>query len=632
MSSRHRRPKLPTTIRRRRDCELARGRRLVGLTAFALLGSWTITARAEVPKAPSAHGREFRVDFSARHLDVDAELGELSLSGDVEVTVGRYRLGGDRVRLKRGPRGIGVEGGGDIAFCSCDEPPVTLGYSSVTIAPPSDVLIKHAVLRAYGVPLFWLPYLWLRSPDRLSVIFPSVEWRGDDGLLVGSGLHVPFDSNQGRPAARSLDVGAFGYIDGGARVEARLFTPQSTSFVRWDYRDSTALSVDAHAAAVGQTSATWAYDADASLGPRGRTALSSLEAAARRYDHARIAVASAGKSLFAFGAAADAERGAWLSDPLNLGPFALFSTGGSLGDASSYVLDVGAMSALRAGEGRRDNAEIRGLQRGSFESALSVGPALARLGAFEQGELLSAPAGAVSRLRAGAGVALSLPLLRRFATVSHLVAPELLGRFERQYSDGNGDSRISTTAGITSALGTIARGAAARLRLAAGWAGALHDDTLEPVTEASLGADARLLGMRVSGVAQPRARTAEATARLRLGARSGTTLTSYAEARTRRGPSVTAANAQGDVLPSFHENGAYDREGLTTGAELTLALGKVLQVGAGVDIDAVSQDLLAVRSFARYRHACGCVALGAFGSERRGRGGFDAGLALDLMP
>jgi hypothetical protein len=589
-------------------------------------------ARAEVPQAPSAHGREFRVDFSARHLDVDAELGELSLSGDVEVTVGRYRLGGERVRLKRGPRGIGVEGGGDIAFCSCDQPPVTLGYSSVTIAPPSDVLIKHAVLRAYGVPLFWLPYLWLRSPDRVALIFPSVEWRGEDGLLLGSGLHVPFDSNQGRPAARSLDIGAFGYINGGARIDARLFTPQSTSFVRWDYRDGNALSIDAHAAAAGQTGAIWAYDADTSLGSRGRTALSSLEAAARRYDHARIAVASAGKSLFAFGAAADAERGAWLSDPLNLGPFALFSTGGRLGDASSYVLDVGAMSALRAGEGRTDNAETRGLQRGSLESALPLGPALLRFGAFEQGELLSAPTQAVSRLRAGAGLALSLPLLRRFATLSHLVAPEVLGRFERQYLDATGDSRVSTSAGFTTALGTVARGAAARLRLAAGWAGALGERELEPVTEASLATDMRLLGLRLSGVAQPEARTAEATARQRMGARGGTTLTSYAEARTRRGPSVTAANAQGDVLPSFHEWGAYDRGGLTTGAELTLALGSVLQVGAGADIDALSRDLLGVRAFTRYRHACGCVALGAFGSERRGRGGFDAGLALDLMP
>lgn len=617
-------------IRRRRRCEPRRSSRLLGLAAGTLVGLLGARARAEVPQAPSPHGREFRVDFSARHLDVDAELGELQLSGDALVTVGRYRLGGERVRLKRGPRGIGVEGGGDIAFCSCDAPPVTLGYSSVTIAPPSDVLIKHAVLRAGGVPIFWLPYLWLRSPDRVGLIFPSVEWRGEDGLLIGSGLHVPFAANQGRPAARALDIGAFGYVNGGARVEARLFTPQSSSFVRWDHRDGTALSIDAHAASLEQTGALWAYDADASLGARGRRALSSLEAAARRYDHARLGVASSGKALFAFGAAADAERGAWLSDPLNLGPFAFLSTGGALGNATSYALDIGGMTGLRAGEGRTDNAETRGVERGSLESAVTLGPALARVGAFEQSELLSAPAQALSRLRAGAGLSLSLPLLRRFASVSHLVAPELLGRVERQYWDGTGQSRLSTTAGVTSALGAGARAPAARVRLAAGLAG--EPDELEPTTEAVVASDARLFGLRLAGVAQPRARSAEATARLRLGARGGTVLTGYAEARTARAPSTTAADAQGDVLPSFHELGAYDREGLTTGAELTLAVASVLQLGGGVDVDPLSEDLLAVRSFARYRHACGCIALSAFGSQRRGRDGFDAGLALDLMP
>jgi hypothetical protein len=596
----------------------------------------SLRAFAEVPKAPTAHGREFRVDFSAKHLDVDAELGELSLSGDAVVTVGRYRLGGEHVRLQRGPRGIGVEGGGDIAFCSCDKPPVTLGYSSVTIAPPSDVLIKHALLRAGGVPLFWLPYLWLRSPDRLGLIFPSVEWRGDDGLLVGSGVHVPFDSNQGRPAARALDIGGFGYTTGGARVDARLFTPQSTSFVRWDYRDGSALGIDAHAAVSGQTAAVWAYDADASLGSRGRTALSSLEAAARRYDHARLGVASTGGLLYGFGVAADAQRGAWLSDPLSVGPFALVSTSGALGDRTSYALDLGAVSSLRAGERRTDNAETRGLERGSLESALALGPALAKVGAFEQGELLSVPAQAVSRLRAGAGVLLALPLLRRFDSgISHVVSPELLGRVERQYWDGAAENRVTTTGGITTAVGNGPRGAALRLRVAAGWSGA--PDTLEPVSVAALSADARLIGLRVTAVGEPRARTAEATARLRVGARGGTTLTSYAEARTERGPAIPSAEAQSgaDVLPTFHELGAYDRAGLTTGAEVTLALTSVLLLGAGADIDPAADEgrrLLAARSFARYRHACGCVAVAAFGSARQGRGGFDAGLSLDLMP
>src|SRR4051812_39476813 len=98
MSSPSHRSKLQRAIRRRLVCEPARGS-LLGLAAFSLVGTLSARAGAEVPLAPGAHGREFRVDFSARHLDVDAELGELSLSGDAVVTVGRYRLGGEHVRL-----------------------------------------------------------------------------------------------------------------------------------------------------------------------------------------------------------------------------------------------------------------------------------------------------------------------------------------------------------------------------------------------------------------------------------------------------------------------------------------------------------------------------------------------------
>jgi hypothetical protein len=588
-------------------------------------------AWAEVPSAPAARGREFRVDFSARHLDVDADLGELSLSGDVEVTVGRYRLGGDRVRLKRGPRGIGVEGGGDIAFCSCDKPPVTLGYRTVTIAPPSDVVIERAVLRAGGVPVFWLPWLWLRSPDRVALIFPSIEWRGDDGLLLGSGVHLPFDSNQGRPAARALDVAGFGYLKGGARVEARLLTPASTSLVRWDYRGGHALTIDAHGAASGRAAAVWAYDVDASLGARGREALSSLEAAARRYDHARVGVATPGPALFALGASADATRSAWPSQPLSLGPFALAAVSGALGERTGYALDLAASSALRAGDGRRENAETRGLERGSIESSALVGPVLARVGAFEQGELLSDPYAASSVLRAGVGAGLSLPLVKRSDNFAHYLAPEALARFERGRWDGETEDQLLATGGLSTAVGNVGRGAAARLQLAGGVAG--RPDSLEPVARATLASDARLIGLRVTGVGEPRTRSAESTARIRVGARGGTALTGYAEARSHRAPVLAPSYELNDVLPPFLALGGYDREGLTTGADLTLALASVVWLGAGADVDPIGGlGLLAVRSFARYRHRCGCVAVSAFASEREGRGGFDAGLSLDLMP
>jgi hypothetical protein len=589
----------------------------------------TATARAEVPHASAAQGREFRVDFSARHLDVDAELGELSLSGDVEVTVGRYRLGGQRVRLKRGPRGIGVEGGGDIAFCSCGKPPVTLGYSSVIIAPPSDVLIKHAVLRAGGVPLVWLPYLWLRSPDRLALIFPSAEWRGEDGLLLGTGVHVPFEANQGRPAERALDVGAMGYVRGGGRLDARLFTPDTTTFVRFDHRGQSALSVEAHGAIDAQKAAIFAYDVDASQGVRGRRSLSSLEAAARRYDHARFGVGSTGGLLLALGGRLDAPRGAWFSEPRQLGPFALLASGGDLGRRTSYSLDLAAVSTTQSSERRRGNAETRGLERLTLESSRSLGPLLGKLGVFEQGELVSEPAQALLQLRSGAGLSLSMPLVRRFDSFTHLVSPELTTRLERRW-DGASASKVIATSGVTSALGAGPRAGALRLRVAAGLAGAPADVT--PITIAALSADARLFGVRLSGAAEPRRRAAEASSRVRLGARGGTTLIGYAEARTEAAPSFTAAEGQVDVLPTFQDLGGYDRAGLSTGADLTLALASVFQVGGGADADPIDQKLLGVRAFARYRHACGCVALGAFGSKRTGRGGVDLGINLDFMP
>lgn len=597
--------------------------------AFACAALTAASARAEVPQPPE-QGREFHVDFSAKHLEVDADLGQLSLSGDVVVTVGRYRLGGERVRLQRGPRGISVEGSGDIAFCRCEAPPVTLGYHSVTIAPPSDVIVERAVLRAGPVPLVWLPYLWLRSPDRVGVLFPSAEWRGDDGLLVGSGIHVPFSSNQGRPAPRALDIAAFGYLQGGVRVDAQLFTPQSTSFVRWDHLSGTALTVDARAAVSGESGTVWAYEVDASRGVRGRSALTSLEAAARRFDHARFGVGTSGAALLALGARADGARGDSLGAPASVGPFAQLATGGALGRSTSYSLDVAAGSWLRTGQ-REGGHESRGLERLTLESAHSAGPALFRFGAFEQGEWTALPGQAVGELRAGAGVGLSLPLLRRFARLAHLLEPRLSARVERrQTGEEQGSQLLLATAGLASALGSGPRGGAARAELTAGVAGEL--EAPEPVAAAELGADARWIGLRVRGVAEPADGGAEATARLRLGARSGTQLTGFVEARSEELLGPAHAQASTDVLPAFHERGAYDRSGVTTGAELTLELWSALWLTGGADVDALEQELLAVRSSARYRHACGCFAVAGFGSRRVGRGGFDAGLSVDLMP
>jgi hypothetical protein len=109
-------------------------------------------------------------------------------------------------------------------------------------------------------------------------------------------------------------------------------------------------------------------------------------------------------------------------------------------------------------------------------------------------------------------------------------------------------------------------------------------------------------------------------------------LSGFVEARTQDGPADALLAGQGELFPRWHELGALDREGLTAGAELTLALGPTLVLGGGIDADPVESELLAVRGFGQYRHPCRCFAVAAFGSAREGRGGFDAGLRLDLMP
>jgi hypothetical protein len=222
-----------------------------------------------------------------------------------------------------------------------------------------------------------------------------------------------------------------------------------------------------------------------------------------------------------------------------------------------------------------------------------------------------------------------MPLVHRSGGFAHVISPEALARVELRRSREGANSEWLATSGLTSSLGAVGRGSAGRAQLAVGVVGRGTDS--EPVGRVTLGADAPLLGLRASGVGEPRTRSAEATARLRIGPRGGTNLTSYAEARTRRASVATPAPELFEILPPLLDFGGYDREGLTTGADISARFAGVV-VGGGGDLDPVAKELLSVHSFARYRHGCGCVAVSALVTSRKGRDGFDASLAVDLMP
>src|SRR5438445_13153168 len=87
--------------------------------------------------------------------------------------------------------GVRVTGTGELGFCPCDRPPIAIGFSGGYAAPPDDLIVENPTLRLFGVPVFWLPWLWLRSPRKVGLTTPDVSLRGGDGLFLGQGVHVP---------------------------------------------------------------------------------------------------------------------------------------------------------------------------------------------------------------------------------------------------------------------------------------------------------------------------------------------------------------------------------------------------------------------------------------------------------
>ena len=188
-------------------------RSLALISYIAVLGAVSELRAAEPPRAT----REYRVEFQADRVQVDGELGSLALDGNVRVQAQRYRLKSQHLQLQRGPRGVEASGSADVAFCTCDDPPVKLRVSQATLAPPTDALFRNAELEVWGVPVLWLPGLWLRAPTRLGLTFPRLSYRGQDGFFAGGGAYLPLSVEEGR-VTKSLSIGAGAYALRGARI------------------------------------------------------------------------------------------------------------------------------------------------------------------------------------------------------------------------------------------------------------------------------------------------------------------------------------------------------------------------------------------------------------------------------
>jgi hypothetical protein len=597
---------------------------------WSFLGAFGVAREAHAADAVPRATREYRVEFSADRVEVDGELGSLKLDGNVRVQAQRYRLKSPHLELQRGPRGVEADGSADLAFCTCDDPPVKLRVSKALLAPPTDALFGGTTLEVGGLPVFWLPGLWLRAPTRFGLIFPRLSYRGADGVFVGSGAYLPLEVEDGR-VTKSLTVGGGAYLVRGARLEAELDTEASSSRVAWDHVEHTALEVDAHGSAA-LSDATFAYRVDALRGARAPVESSVLEVAARRTDRVRISVSHVDEFALGFGVRADAPRAGALGDFGAAGPELYLGAAQALGANASYDAFGSARTTVLTG----NHSQTALTERAMLSANLRPGPLGIGVVGAESGDLQVGEFRSDGLLRGGLQARAGVPLLRTFGSLSHYVEPVLVVRglveSEPRGTALNATRTLLAAGGVDTSLGERATRHAASLSLRAGAlerAGSNPDDAAF-VALTRTTADTRFIGASQSLALLGKSPALISLSRLRVGASDGLHLLLHADGASNGSP------AQARVL--FDETWFdparpfLDRAGWSGGSEVSVPWTRAFSTTGSLDYDLTERSLLAAWGGFGYRHPCGCLAVASFVGHRVGREGFDAWIGFDLAP
>lgn len=585
------------------------------------------TALAE-PGVPAPAPAEHRVEFRADQVELETDARTLGLRGNVVIRSERFRLTGDRLGLARSPRGVHVEGAGVLALCPCEHPPVAFGLRSADLAPPSDVLIKSATLRVFGVPVFYWPYLWLRSPNRVGLLPPFIAYRGEEGLLLGSGFHVPLGS---KPSA-ALDVRAAGYVLGGARLEARLRQPSARLDVAFDQFGGSALDVRSSAATAGENGAFGALRIDWLAGARGRLATSALERVVLPSDRFIAAAGDAGRGVFALALRADAPRSATLGELGWAGPSLGAGIGGALGRRARYAVFAEARSL----HGNREDAFLARVGA-ELSASFALGPLVTSATSRERALYASVFAETARELSHESRLRVASPLAKRYGTSIHGVAPFAEASFtvgsRAAASEGAlgavstpSDSRYRLLVGVATSLGAP-RDRAASAELLAGLTG--NASAREPVFAGRLRADAVWLRASAEARALSDEKAADALLRIELGPENSLRVGGHLEAAHGDVSRTRGVFADDFLLPV---GARLDRSGVSAGTRAVVPWGARLATDGGAEFDLSHSQVLAWWGQIRYRHPCRCMSLSVVGAHRTGRSALDVGLNWELVP
>lgn len=589
------------------------------------------------------------LESHADDMTIDTERRELELRGHVEVDAAPFHLRSESLRLRRTVRGIAIDGRGELAFCPCLGTPLTLSFDDALVGPPSDLILRQPRLEIYGVPVLWLPYFWLRAPDRAGLLPPEISYRGKDGIFFGSGVHLPWAS---RDRDLGFDLRGGGYVKGGFAVDGDLRTPSSRTKVRFDWLNHAGggLSVDARGAEIDEGRGV-AWDVNTLRGARAVASTLSLSEASLPLDRSRgEAFVREGPFTFSTSAVVLSRRGSEGLDSHAGGPMALASAGGNLGSIGSYDLSA------RGGAVR--SAERSTTSFAQTEGHLGVSHPL---GAFEvsldgRGELAAADDGERSaRFGTARGQAqVALPLVRGYSSADpsdpwrHLLEPRLSGVALLESTSGNpnandpsfgrgivpfyisglgeGTRRVLVPeASLFNALGRWGARDGAELEIAGGYA---LGDVRAPIARARLAASGDLLGASAeSGARLDGDRGVAVSSRVRLGKEFGLRLEGRASGRAGIDPTLARA-----LAPSMREAASayFAASGFSAGGSLAIPWAHFITTRGGADVDLTTGSLLGTSGSIDLRDACGCVTLRLFGSHRIGRDGVDVWLALDL--
>lgn len=572
------------------------------------------------------------IELHAGHVEIEGPLNRLSLSEGVELTVHRYRVTAERLTLERTPQGILVDGDGRVAFCPCASSPLTVGFSHGTVAPPTDLLLSPATFRACGVPVFWLPAYWVRSPNKVGVMHPRFGWRADDGPWMGSGIHVPLSRNP-EAGADALELLGGAYLMGGADLGAQLRTTQTVTTVRWDYRRSGILVLDAAGYHHWERRLALSWHVDAARGTRVRTGPVDFETATRSFDRFRSELAFAdGRTLYALGLHADIARATTLANAGRFGPSARWGVGAALGDIGRVDSSLAVLGQMQQG----GNASVMALHSADLGFDFRPGPFSIRWVNRERWLLGSDAQSLYDAGLLGTEARGGLPLVAQFgqrrSSWAHWVEPFVLGTAAlRGYGPAYGvsatqpvataqvalDNKLwheasSTTLSLQLRAGSIAQRSGQTQAVAARWLAS--GNWLALGGDAGWGGDDRWLS----------------TVRARVGRVDRVAIRSRLEGRGVRQPTEIRWLLDEAWSPWFE--GWYSRQGWVAAGDVDVALGAQVALSVGTAYDVGRSSLIAENAAASYRHPCGCFAATSRAGWRVGRDGVDVLVLFELMP